>query len=75
MRQRYIFRRGGVLYFRIMVPNELRALMGRSEVKESLGTTDTQLGKSLALRKAAHYLEAFDRMKRLGSIPRCFRRC
>ena len=64
MRQPYIFRRDGVLYFRIMVPNEFRALVGRSEVKESLGTTDTQLGKSLALRKAALYLEAFNRMKK-----------
>jgi len=48
----------------------LRALVGRNEVKESLGTTDTQLGKSLALRKAALYLEAFNRMKKDNEL--CF---
>jgi integrase len=65
----YLFRhpKTSVYWFRRAVPAGLRPIVGRTEVKRSLGTTDVREAKCLALTVAAEVHELFTAAGRTAS--------
>lgn len=61
----------GVWHFRLIVPADLRALLGRRVVKKSLGTRDPVVARAWAYALGAQYAQAFavarGRGSRMGS--------
>lgn len=66
----YLLRRRGLLYFRMRVPEDLRACLGLSEIRKSLTTGDLKEAKPKAMRLAAVACDIFNHMnmKRRGGI-------
>ena len=54
----YLVQRGNSFHFRIRVPTDLRPILGRSELRRSLGACN---GKREARRKAHHLYVAADK--------------
>lgn len=74
-RPEHLLRRGGVYYFRMPVPEALRPIVGKREIKRSLGTGDLhEARKALTVQrlKAQAELEAARREleRRVGQQPR-----
>src|SRR3954452_22599332 len=62
-------RHGSTIYFRIRVPADIRHLVGHTELRRSLHTSNVLLGRSLALQLAHHVKQGFEAMKRQPKKP------
>ena len=60
VRAPHLQRRNGIYHLRLRVPDAVRPLVGRSEVRRSFGTYSYRKARSLAARYAAKVMEAFD---------------
>ncbi|WP_157008359.1 DUF6538 domain-containing protein [Xenophilus azovorans] len=60
----YIYRRAsGTFYARLRVPDNLRAVLGSSDLRKSLRTTDYHAATKLALQTAAAWKQEFQRIE------------
>ncbi|WP_431855004.1 DUF6538 domain-containing protein [Azospirillum sp.] len=64
---RFLKQRRQTWYFRIGVPADLRAKVGKADIVESLQTRDLSLAQKLRWDRAAHWSKAFDAMR--GNAP------
>jgi len=60
-----VWRRGSIYQFRIRVPNDLQAIIGRTHLSRSLKTDSLTLANRLAARCALEATATFDRARRL----------
>lgn len=56
----HLQRRNGIYHLRVRVPDAVRPLIGRSEVRRSFATSSYSEARSLAARHAAKVMEAFE---------------
>ena len=61
--------RGGVHYFRIKVPVDLREHYKKIEIKKSLGTKDARQAKKLINKLSVRYDAEFDSLRRRSQAP------
>ena len=55
-------------YFRMAVPTQLRAALGKTEIKRALKTTDRRLAERLAISYAVQYEVFFAQLRINGQI-------
>jgi hypothetical protein len=60
-----MWRRGAIYQFRIRVPNDLQAIMGRTHLSRSLKTDQLTLANRLAARCALEAAATFDRARQM----------
>jgi integrase len=67
--QPYLIRRGGIWHFRRQVPKELRAIIGKSAIKQSLDTgthkVAAEKARAIAARVDAQFAEARRKLKKV----------
>jgi integrase len=73
-RSTWLVRREGVFYLRARVPLDLVSILGKAEVKRSLGTTDPREAKRRHRAKAAEVQGEFDAVRRGAVHPGQFLR-
>lgn len=61
--------RFGIFHFRLKVPADLHAAVGRSIIKVSLRTTDPRVAQTYSCRLSLHYAEAFAAL-RGAAVPK-----
>lgn len=63
IRSRHLERRCGIYGVRVRVPNDIRSLVGRVEVRRSLGTSDPLRARAQSALIAARLFEVFEMIK------------
>lgn len=61
-------RRDGRYYFRVRIPTDLVKMLGRSEIRKSLGTSDPKVARRRAVRASGGALRLFDRLRLGGDM-------
>ena len=68
-----LHRRGGIFHLRIVVPKDLRARLGRSYFRKTLGTADRSQAELLGTIERARLLALFSAAKDApnAALPTC----
>jgi hypothetical protein len=59
----YLFRRSGWYYFRIVIPEELRSLVGQNEIRYSLQTGCYTTARLRAMQFVSYILPLLERLR------------
>lgn len=66
---KYLQRRGDVYQLRLPIPNDLKAIVGRSELRRSLRTKDKTEAENLTWRGALAFRDLCNKLRTMPSLP------